>query len=42
MPPELASEIFGREQVDFRGQKLTITPPEYVYRLKIIQKKIKI
>lgn len=32
--PELANEIFGREQVDFRGQKLYITPPEYVYRLK--------
>ena len=26
--PELASEIFGKEQVDFRGQKLMITPPE--------------
>ena len=32
--PELASEIFGKEQVDFRGQKLMITPPEYVYKLK--------
>lgn len=32
--PELAKEIFGREEVDFRGQKLTITPPEFVYRLK--------
>ena len=41
MPPELASEIFGREQVDFRGQKLTITPPEYVYRLKNYTKKDK-
>ena len=41
MPPELASEIFGREQVDFRGQKLTITPPEYVYRLKKYTKKDK-
>ncbi len=36
MNSELANEIFGREQVDFRGQKLTITPPEYVYRLKKI------
>lgn len=34
MNPELAKEIFGREQVEFRGQKLTITPPEYVYILK--------
>ena len=41
MSPELASEIFGREQVDFRGQKLTITPPEYVYRLKNYTKKDK-
>lgn len=41
MPPELASEIFGREQVNFRGQKLTITPPEYVYRLKNYTKKDK-
>lgn len=32
--PELAKEIFGREKVDFRCQKLTITPPEFVYRLK--------
>lgn len=32
--PELASEIFGKETVDFRGQKLVITPPEYIYRLK--------
>lgn len=41
MNPELANEIFGREQVDFRGQKLTITPPEYVYRLKNYTKKDK-
>lgn len=41
MDPELANEIFGREQVDFRGQKLTITPPEYVYRLKKYTKKDK-
>ena len=32
--PDYASEIFGMETVDFRGQKLTITPPEYVYKLK--------
>lgn len=32
--PELASEIFGREQATFRGQKLFITPPEYIYKLK--------
>ena len=37
----LANEIFGREQVDFRGQKLTITPPEYVYKLKSYTKKDK-
>lgn len=41
MSPELVNEIFGREQVDFRGQKLTITPPEYVYRLKNYTKKDK-
>lgn len=41
MNPELANEIFGREQVDFRGQKLTITPSEYVYRLKNYTKKDK-
>ena len=41
MNSELANEIFGREQVDFRGQKLTITPPEYVYRLKNYTKKDK-
>ena len=32
--PQLASEIFGKEQVEFRGQKLFITPPEYIYKLK--------
>lgn len=32
--PELASEIFGREQATFRGQKLFITPPEFIYKLK--------
>ncbi len=32
--PELAKEIFGKEQVNFKGQKLIITPPEFVYRLK--------
>lgn len=39
--PELAEEIFGREEVDFRGQKLVITPPEFVYRLKNYTKKDK-
>lgn len=39
--PELANEIFGREEVDFRGQKLFITPPEYVYKLKSYTKKDK-
>ena len=34
MSPQLASEIFGREQAIFRGQKLFITPPEYIYKLK--------
>ena len=32
--PELASEIFGSEEVDFRGTPLTITPPELVYSMK--------
>ena len=32
--PQLASEIFGREQAIFRGQRLFITPPEYIYKLK--------
>ena len=32
--PQLASEIFGKEQVEFKGQKLFITPPEYIYKLK--------
>ena len=27
-------EVFGREEVDFRGIALPITPPEYVYMLK--------
>ena len=39
--PELANEIFGRKEVDFRGQKLFITPPEYVYKLKSYTKKDK-
>jgi histidinol-phosphatase (PHP family) len=39
--PELAEEIFGREEVNFRGQKLVITPPEFVYRLKNYTKKDK-
>lgn len=34
LSPELAKELFGREQIDFRGQKLVITPPEYIYKLK--------
>lgn len=38
---ELANEIFGREEADFRGQKLFITPPEYVYKLKSYTKKDK-
>lgn len=32
--PLLANEIFGRERVDFRGNSLYITPPEYIYCLK--------
>lgn len=32
--PQLASEIFGKEQAIFRGQRLFITPPEYIYKLK--------
>lgn len=32
--PELASEIFGHEEIDFRGTPIVITPPEYVYILK--------
>ena len=32
--PELASELFGSEEIEFRGTPITITPPEYVYRLK--------
>ncbi len=31
---ELAKELFGMEQIDFRGQKMYITPPEYIYKLK--------
>lgn len=34
MPPEMAYEVFGREIVDFRGQPIIITPPEYIYKLK--------
>lgn len=34
LSPQLANEIFGREQVVFRGQKILITPPEYIYQLK--------
>ena len=32
--PDLANEIFGSEEIDFRGTPLMITPPEYVYQLK--------
>ena len=31
---DLASLIFGRETVDFRGNPLSITSPEYIYILK--------
>ena len=31
---ELANEVFGSEEVDFRGTPLSITPPEYIYLLK--------
>lgn len=41
MPPEMAYEVFGRETVDFRGQKIIITPPEYVYKLKSYTRKDK-
>ncbi|MBR3210810.1 MAG: hypothetical protein IKF71_02600 [Bacilli bacterium] len=33
-PPELASELFGAEEVDFRGTPLRITPPEQIYLFK--------
>ena len=36
--PELASEIFGSEEVDFRGTPLTITPPELIYTYKCYTK----
>ena len=32
--PELAQEVFGGEEIDFRGTTIRITPPEYVYLLK--------
>lgn len=32
--PELSDEIFPKEAVDFQGEKIFITPPEYVYSLK--------
>ena len=32
--PELAEELFGNLEIDFRGTPLTITPPEFVYLLK--------
>lgn len=34
LSPELAKELFGSEQINFRGQRLVITPPEYIYKLK--------
>lgn len=39
--PELAKEIFGKEQTYFKGQKVIITPPEYVYKLKKYTRKDK-
>ncbi len=41
MPLELAKEVFGREIVNYRGQTLIITPPEYIYKLKSYTKKDK-
>ncbi|MBP5678422.1 MAG: hypothetical protein J6X28_01160 [Bacilli bacterium] len=32
--PPLAEEVFGGEEVEYRGLPLMITPPEFVYRLK--------
>lgn len=32
--PELANEIFGGEEIDFRGTPITITPPEFIYILR--------
>ena len=32
--PELANEIFGGEEVEFRGTPIIITPPEHIYNLK--------
>lgn len=32
--PDAASEIFGHDEIEFRGSTLNITPPEYVYILK--------
>lgn len=34
LSPELAQELFGMEKIDFKGQKIFITPPEYIYILK--------
>ena len=39
--PELSKEIFGKEQTYFKGQKVIITPPEYVYKLKKYTRKDK-
>ena len=38
---DLAQEIFGRERVNFRGETLVITPPEYIYYLKTFTNKDK-
>lgn len=32
--PDAASEIFGREEIEYNGIPVIITPPEYVYCLK--------
>lgn len=34
LSPELARETFGSEEIEFRGQKLFITPPEQIYLFK--------
>ena len=38
---DAAHEIFGHQEVDFRGTPLTITPPEYIYHLKMYTAKQK-
>ncbi len=32
--PDLANELFGGEEVEFRGTPIVITPPEHIYNLK--------